>query len=35
VLGYDDDRMTVLFDSVGYNTLSVGVVRRRNLLVPE
>ena len=35
VLGYDDDRMTVLFDSVGYKTLSVGVVRRRNLLVPE
>jgi len=35
VLGYDDDRMTVLFDSVGYKTLSVGVVRRQNLLVPE
>jgi ATP-dependent DNA helicase RecQ len=35
VLGYDDDRMTVLFDSVGYKTLSVGVVRTQNLLVLE
>jgi ATP-dependent DNA helicase RecQ len=32
VLGYEDDRMTVLFDSVGYKTLSVGVVRDKELL---
>ncbi len=32
VLGYDDDRMTVLFDTVGYKTLSVAVVVRGNLL---
>jgi ATP-dependent DNA helicase RecQ len=35
VLGYEEDRMTVLFDSVGYKTLSVGVVRTRNLLDTE
>jgi ATP-dependent DNA helicase RecQ len=35
VLGYDADRMTVLFDSVGYKTLSVGVVRAKELLVAE
>jgi ATP-dependent DNA helicase RecQ len=35
VLGYEDDRMTVLFDSVGYKTLSVGVVRTKDLLVAE
>jgi len=35
VLGYEQDRMTVLFDSVGYKTLSVGVVRSRDLLVAE
>jgi ATP-dependent DNA helicase RecQ len=33
VLGYEDDRMTVLFDSVGYKTLSVAVVLKGNLLV--
>jgi ATP-dependent DNA helicase RecQ len=33
VLGYEGDRMTVLFDSVGYKTLSVGVVREKDLLV--
>ncbi len=32
VLGYDDDRMTVLFDAVGYKTLSVAVVRDNDLL---
>jgi ATP-dependent DNA helicase RecQ len=32
VLGYEDDRMTVLFDSVGYKTLSVAVVRKQELL---
>jgi ATP-dependent DNA helicase RecQ len=32
VLGYEDDRMTVLFDSVGYKTLSVAVVHKQNLL---
>jgi ATP-dependent DNA helicase RecQ len=35
VLGYEEDRMTVLFDSVGYKTLSVGVVRTNDLLVAE
>jgi ATP-dependent DNA helicase RecQ len=35
VLGYEEDRMTVLFESVGYKTLSVGVVRSKALLVPE
>jgi ATP-dependent DNA helicase RecQ len=35
VLGYEDDRMTVLFDSVGYKTLSVAVVSRSDLLVLE
>jgi ATP-dependent DNA helicase RecQ len=35
VLGYEDDRMTVLFDSVGYKTLSVRVVRLQDLLVSE
>jgi ATP-dependent DNA helicase RecQ len=33
VLGYEDDRMTVLFDTVGYKTLSVAVVMKGNLLV--
>jgi len=35
VLGYEQDRMTVLFESVGYKTLSVGVVRTKDLLVAE
>jgi ATP-dependent DNA helicase RecQ len=35
VLGYEDDRMTVLFESVGYKTLSVGVVRAKELLTAE
>jgi ATP-dependent DNA helicase RecQ len=34
VLGYEDDRITILFDAVGYKTLSVAVVRRANLLAP-
>jgi len=34
VLGYEDDRMTVLFDAVGYKTLSVAVVVKGNLLAP-
>ncbi len=33
VLGYEADRMTVLFDTVGYKTLSVAVVVKGNLLV--
>jgi ATP-dependent DNA helicase RecQ len=33
VLRYEDDRMVVLFDDVGYKTLSVEVVRRQGLLV--
>lgn len=33
VLSYEDDRMTVLFDEVGYKTLSVPVVRANGLLV--
>ncbi len=35
VLGYEEDRMTVLFESVGYKTLSVGVVRKQDLLAAE
>jgi ATP-dependent DNA helicase RecQ len=35
VLGYDADRMTVLFDDVGYKTLSVPVVQEQGLLVPD
>jgi ATP-dependent DNA helicase RecQ len=33
VLGYENDRMTVLFDEVGYKTLSVALVSREDLLV--
>jgi ATP-dependent DNA helicase RecQ len=32
VLRYEDDRMLVLFDDVGYKTLSVPIVRQRGLL---
>ena len=32
VLGYEEDRMTVLFDEVGYKTLSVRVVSEQGLL---
>jgi ATP-dependent DNA helicase RecQ len=32
VLGYTDDKMTVLFETVGYKTLSVASVRKGNLL---
>ncbi|MBQ0897828.1 RecQ family ATP-dependent DNA helicase [Micromonospora sp. U56] len=32
VLGYENDRMTVLFDDVGYKTLSVSVVQAQGLL---
>jgi len=35
VLGYESDRMTVLFETVGYKTLSVAVVHRSNLLALE
>jgi ATP-dependent DNA helicase RecQ len=35
VLGYEADWMTVLFDTVGYKTLSVAVVRRGQLLELE
>jgi ATP-dependent DNA helicase RecQ len=35
VMGYDEERMTVLFDEVGYKTLSVPVVRENALLVAE
>ncbi|MEE6261983.1 RecQ family ATP-dependent DNA helicase [Plantactinospora sonchi] len=34
VLGYEADRMTVLFEEVGYKTLSVPVVSEHGLLVP-
>jgi ATP-dependent DNA helicase RecQ len=34
VLRYEEDRMVVLFDDVGYKTLSVEVVQRQGLLVP-
>ncbi|MBB4698223.1 RecQ family ATP-dependent DNA helicase [Paractinoplanes abujensis] len=32
VMGYEEDRMTVLFDEVGYKTLSVPVVKENKLL---
>ncbi|HEX5205825.1 RecQ family ATP-dependent DNA helicase [Paractinoplanes rhizophilus] len=35
VMGYEEDRMTVLFDDVGYKTLSVPVVLERKLLEAE
>lgn len=35
VMGYEEDRMTVLFDVVGYKTLSVPVVLEHNLLVAQ
>ena len=35
VLSYEDDRMTVLFDEVGYKTLSVPVVSEQGLLSAE
>ncbi|MFY1694489.1 MULTISPECIES: RecQ family ATP-dependent DNA helicase [unclassified Solwaraspora] len=35
VLGYEQDRMTVLFDGVGYKTLSVPVVSEQGLLAAE
>jgi ATP-dependent DNA helicase RecQ len=35
VMGYEEDRMTVLFEEVGYKTLSVPVVREHALLVAE
>jgi ATP-dependent DNA helicase RecQ len=34
VMSYEDDRMTVLFDEVGYKTLSVPVVIANELLTP-
>ncbi|PLW74788.1 recombinase RecQ, partial [Streptomyces sp. DJ] len=34
VLGAERDRVTVLFDSVGYRTLSLAAVVGRGLLVP-
>jgi ATP-dependent DNA helicase RecQ len=34
-MGYEDDRMTVLFDIVGYKTLSVPVVLEHNLLIAQ
>jgi ATP-dependent DNA helicase RecQ len=35
VMGYEEDRMTVLFDEVGYKTLSVPVVRENALLTAD
>jgi ATP-dependent DNA helicase RecQ len=35
VMGYEQDRMTVLFDTVGYKILSVPVVAQQQLLVSE
>ena len=35
VMGYEQDRMTVLFDTVGYKTLSVPVVIRQELLIAQ
>jgi ATP-dependent DNA helicase RecQ len=34
VMRYEDDRMVVLFDDVGYKTLSVPVVQEQGLLAP-
>jgi len=34
VMAYERDRMVVLFEAVGYRTLSVPVVQQRKLLVP-
>jgi ATP-dependent DNA helicase RecQ len=34
VLSYEGDRMVVLFDDVGYKTLSVPVVQEQGLLAP-
>jgi ATP-dependent DNA helicase RecQ len=34
VMRYEDDRMVVLFDEVGYKTLSVPVVQEQGLLAP-
>jgi ATP-dependent DNA helicase RecQ len=33
VMRVEDDRLTILFDQVGYKTLSLGAVREQNLLV--
>jgi ATP-dependent DNA helicase RecQ len=35
VMGYERDRVVVLFEDVGYKTLSVPVVRRRGLLTAD
>jgi ATP-dependent DNA helicase RecQ len=35
VMGYEHDRVVVLFDNVGYKTLSVPVVRRNGLLTAD
>jgi ATP-dependent DNA helicase RecQ len=35
VMGYEEDRMTVLFDELGYKTLSVPVVLENKLLTAE
>jgi len=35
VMGYEEDRMTVLFDEVGYKTLSVPVVVEHSLLTAQ
>ena len=35
VMSYERDRMVVLFDEVGYKTLSVPIVRKGGLLVAQ
>ncbi len=35
VQGADDETLTVVFDTVGYKTLALGVVEERGLLEPE
>lgn len=35
MLSYQDDKMTVLFDNVGYKTLSVPVINEQGLLTAE
>jgi ATP-dependent DNA helicase RecQ len=34
-MGYEEERMTVLFDEVGYKTLSVPVVIENELLTAQ
>jgi ATP-dependent DNA helicase RecQ len=35
VMSVESDRLTVLFDEVGYKTLSLRAIQDHNLLVPD